>query len=102
GIARLDVGFAVVGALWPLGLALALLAAIMLVALVIGWPPTAAAVSTDGSDSYDSVSRSFGYVTHRPFHLAFYAAVAALIGVAAWCFVALLGELMIQLVAWAV
>jgi hypothetical protein len=101
-IARWDPGFVVVGALWPIGLIFALVCAVLLMAALFGWPLMWSAVSTESSDAFDSFNRSFSYVTQRPFHLAFYALVALVIGALAWFVVALIGELTIYLMAWGV
>jgi hypothetical protein len=101
-VSRLDVGFVVVAAVWPLGLIFALICAVLLVAALFGWPLMWSAVSTESSDAFDSFNRSFSYVTQRPFHLAFYVLVAGLMGAAAWVAVAAIGELAIYLVSWGV
>ena len=101
-ISRLEVGFMVIGALWPIGLVFALICAVLLVAALLGWPLMWCAVSTESSDAFDSFNRSFSYVTQRPFHLAFYVLVAGLMGAAAWLVVIAIGELTIYLASWGV
>lgn len=66
--------------LWPIALVCGLIAAIMLVGLAVGWPLMHAAISTEGSDSFDALSRSYSYVYQRPLHYLLYAVSAAILG----------------------
>ena len=68
------------GILWPFVLLTGLIAAIMLVGLSVGWPLMHAAVSCEGSDSFDALSRSYSYVYQRPIHYLFYAVTATILG----------------------
>src|SRR5262249_14187790 len=68
------------GLLWPIALLSGLISAIMLVGLSVGWPLMHAAVSTEGSDSFDALSRSYSYVYQRPIHYLFYAGSATILG----------------------
>jgi hypothetical protein len=102
-VARPDVGFIAVSALWPVGMLVALFLGVFFVAApLLGWPLMWSAVSTESSDAFDGFHRSVSYVTQRPFHLAFYVLVAGVLGAAGWLFVAAIGELTIYLVAWGV
>ena len=73
--------------LWPLALAGGLLAAILMLGLVFGWPLMWATIGTEGTDSFDALSRSYAYVFGRPLHYLFYAVVAAVLGVLGWVLV---------------
>lgn len=101
-VARADSGFFIVAALWPLGMALWAVIALVLVALLVGWPLMWATISTEGTDAFDGFSRSFSYVTQRPFHYAFYVAVAATLGMVGFCLATMFGELTLYLTAWGV
>ena len=46
-----------------------------------------ATISTEGTDSFDALSRSYAYVFQRPLHYLFYAFVAGLIGWLGWLLV---------------
>lgn len=46
----------------------------------IGWPLMYATISTEGSDSFDALSRCYAYVYQRPWHFAFYALVSLAFG----------------------
>lgn len=47
---------------------LGLLMALLTIGLMVGWPLMIAAISTEDSDGFDGLSRSFGFLTDRPFH----------------------------------
>ena len=50
----------------------ALLAVLITGGFMLGWPLMFAAVSTEGSDAFDAVSRGFSYVYQRPIQFVFY------------------------------
>ncbi|MHB8902390.1 MAG: hypothetical protein ACYC6Y_26825, partial [Thermoguttaceae bacterium] len=83
----LNVGVFLAGILWPLVLAGCFLLALALVGLAFGWPLMFAAISTEGTDSFDAISRSYAYVSQRPLHYLFYALVVTAIGVLGWLLV---------------
>jgi hypothetical protein len=70
----------VAGLLWPIVLLLALVSAILLVGLAVGWPLMNPAISTEGSDTFDALSRSYSYVYQRPLHYLLYVLVAFVLG----------------------
>jgi hypothetical protein len=61
------------------------------------WP----AISSEGSDCFDALSRSYQYVVERPLHYAFYAVVAILIGILGWLVVSNLAAGTIAMTCWA-
>ena len=74
------VGDIVVGGLfWPMMLIFGLVMAVALVGLV-GWPLMSATISTEGTDSWEAVSRSYSYVYQRPWHYVWYSLVAIAYG----------------------
>ncbi len=81
---RWNVGLFAAGLLWPLVLAGGFLMTLLLVGLAFGWPLMFAAISTEGTDSFDAVSRSFAYVFQRPLHYLLYAGVATVVGLLGW------------------
>jgi hypothetical protein len=93
-------GEAVNGILWVLALILGLLMAVVLVGLV-GWPMMSATISTEGTDSWEAVSRSYSYIFQAPWHYLWYAIVAILYGVVLVFFVGLMGSLTVFLSRWA-
>ena len=98
---RVDFGVLVAGVVWPLALIAAVLMALLLLALLFGWPLMWPTISTEGTDSFDALSRSWSYVYHRPLHYLFYAAVVTVLGGLGWLFVAYFAEWVIYLPLWA-
>ncbi len=70
----------IAGVLWPIVLLLALVSAVLLVGLAVGWPLMHPAISAEGSDAFDALSRSYSYVYQRPLHYLFYVVSALLLG----------------------
>lgn len=91
----------VFGLFWPVMIIFGLIMAIALVGLV-GWPLMAATISTEGTDSWEAVSRSYSYVYQRPWHYIWYAIVAIAYGAAVVFFVGFMGSLMVYLSKWGV
>jgi hypothetical protein len=73
-----------VAILWPLFLVLGLVIALLLLGLIFGWPLMWPTISTEGTDSFDALSRSYAYVFQRPLHYLFYVLVAAILGLLSW------------------
>ena len=99
---RLDVGLLLAGLLWPLVLIGGLLMGIFLLGLFFGWPLMWGAISTEGSDSFDALSRSYSYVYQRPYHYLFYSLVAGFLGVLGGLLAYYFAGAVIHLVFWAV
>ena len=59
------VGDVFAGIFWPIVLFFGFIIAIVLVGLV-GWPLMIATISTEGTDSFDALSRSYSYVYQAP------------------------------------
>ena len=87
-----DVGLFVVSLFYFVILALAGVMAVILLGLAFGWPLTIAAISTEGQDSFDAMTRSFAYTFQRPLNYAFYALVAIVFGGLCWLLVARVTE----------
>jgi hypothetical protein len=68
--------------------------------LAAGWPLMIAAVAAEDSDSFDALSRSHGYVFHRPWRLAGYVLLAWGIGSGGLLLVVLAARLVLHLAAW--
>ncbi|MBN2295665.1 MAG: hypothetical protein JXM70_24755 [Pirellulales bacterium] len=81
---RSDATTWIAGLLWILPLAGGLLSAILLLGLLFGWPLMWATISSEGTDSFDALSRSYAYVFQRPLQYLFYAIVAAVLGALGW------------------
>lgn len=71
-------------------LVLGLLMAALLILTAISWPLMVAAISTEGSDGFDGLSRAFGYVMNRPWYLLWLIVLACGVGLVttffAWWF----------------
>ena len=100
-IMRLDFGVLVAAVFWPLALLGGLVMAILLLGLLFGWPLMWATISTEGTDSFDALSRSYAYVFQRPLHYLFYAVVALGFGALGWLLVSNFAAAVIQLTYWA-
>ena len=86
-IMRAGLGLLLGGILWPLALAAGVFMTLLLVGLLFGWPLMWATISTEGTDSFDALSRTYAYLFQRPLHYAFYAVVAGFLGWLGWILV---------------
>jgi hypothetical protein len=89
------------GLLWPLLLVFGFLMACMLLGLAVGWPLMWATISSEGTDSFDAISRSYAYAFQRPLHYLFYALVAVVLGVLGWLLVSNFADGVVYLTYWA-
>src|SRR5262249_36656869 len=89
------------GLLWWLPVLLGLAMAVVRAGL-IGWPLMAAPISTEGTDTWEAVSRSYSYVYQAFWHYLFYSVMALLYGAAVVFFVGFMGSLMVYLAKWGV
>ena len=83
-VSNFDVGVLIAGVLWPLVLCIGFVMAILLLGLIFGWPMMYSTISTEGTDAFDAISRSYAYVFQRPFHYLFYTILATIIGSIGW------------------
>ena len=72
-----------------LALALGFIIALVTVCFIGGVSLMYPAIAVEGSDNFDSISRSFGYVRDRPWHMAFYSLIALAYGAICFLFVRL-------------
>jgi hypothetical protein len=84
---RWDAGIFFVSLVWPLFLISGLTIALLLVGLVFGWPLMWPTISTEGTDGFDALSRSYAGVYQRPLQYLFYTLVAMGLGWLGWIFV---------------
>ena len=89
------------GILWPLVLLAGFVMALLLLGALFGWPLMWGAISAEGTDSFDALSRSYAYTFQRPLSYLFYAAVAAVIGWLGWLLVQHFAAAVIWLSYWA-
>jgi hypothetical protein len=95
------VGDIIDGLGWGLVFLAGLVMAVILVGLV-GWPMMYATISTEGSDSFDALSRSYSYVLTNPWHYIWYCLVALAYGAVVVFFIGFMGSLMVYLGKWGV
>lgn len=100
-IMHANLGVLLGGILWPLVLVAGFLMAILLLGTLFGWPLMWSAISVEGTDSFDALSRSYSYVFQRPLRYLFYIVVAAVVGWLGWVFVRYFAEGVIWLGYWA-
>jgi hypothetical protein len=91
----------IAGILYPLVLVAGLVMALVLVGLV-GWPLMAATISTEGTDSWEAVSRSYSYVFQAPWHYIWYGVVALAYGAVLVFFVGFMGSMLVYLGKWGI
>jgi hypothetical protein len=87
--------------LWWVMILLGLGMAVVLIGLV-GWPLMSATISTEGTDSWEAVSRSYSYVYQAPWQYVWYSLVALAYGAVVVFFVGLVGSLTVYLSKWGV
>ncbi len=100
-IMRATVGVVLAGLLWPIALVFAGIMAMLLLGLMFGWPLMWPTISTEGTDAFDALSRSYAYVFHRPLHYLFYVLVAGLLGAVGWLLVQNFASGVVWLAYWA-
>jgi hypothetical protein len=102
-ILRIDAGVIVGAALWIFVLLGGLLATILLVGLLFGWPLMWAAISAEEmGDVFEAAQRGYSYTFGRPLHYLFYSAVALLIGAAGFVVVQNFAAAVIEMSYWSV
>lgn len=92
----------VAGLFWWVPLLLGLAMACTLVGLAVGWPLMAPTISSEGTDSWEAVSRSFTYVFQRPWHYIWYSLVGLCYGAVAVFFIGFMGSFTVYLAEWGV
>jgi hypothetical protein len=91
----------VYGILWPIIVLLGLGMTVALIGLV-GWPMMSATISTEGTDFWEAVSRSYSYVFQAPWNFAWYCLVALFYGAIVVFFVGFVGSMSVDLAKWGV
>ncbi len=91
----------VVAIFWPLLLALCFGVAVLLLGLLFGWALIWPTISTEGTDSFDGLSRAYSYTFQRPLFYLFYVLVAGVLSVLAAMVAWLLADWTQSLSLWA-
>jgi hypothetical protein len=89
------------GIFWFLPLLAGLVITLLLVGM-IGYPMMYTTLSTEGSDTFDALSRSYNYVYESPWHYLWYSIVAVAYGMVLVLFVVVVGSLTTYLAKWGV
>lgn len=74
------IGETVLGIFWFIPLICGLLMTLILIGVAIGWPLMICAISVEGSDAFDALSRAYCYLFNRAGYAAFLIGVALLYG----------------------
>lgn len=96
-----DVGIALGGFFWIIVLGVSFLMALVLLVLMFAWPLIVSAISCEGQDSFDGMSRAFAYVLQRPLNYVIYALVAVAFSGICWLAATALVGGTIQTAQWA-
>lgn len=94
------IGIALAGIFWWVSMFCIAFAALALVLAAIGYPLFWGAVAADGSDAFDTVSRSLAYLKQRPLEYLGYTLLALVLGTLGWLGVTIVSESAIQIGRW--
>ena len=89
------------GLFWPVVILIGFIMAVVMVGL-IGWPLMIATVSTEGTDSFDALSRSYSYIYQAPWQYVWYNFLAVVYGAVLVFFVGFMASLMVFVGKWGV
>lgn len=92
----------VLSLLWGLFLLLGFLMAMMALGLSLGWPLMIAAISTEDSDGFDGLSRSFGFLYDRPWRAGVLVVAMGVVGSAGLCLLRVIFALTASIAGWSV
>jgi hypothetical protein len=95
-------GVAILGLLWPLVLIAGAIMAVLLVGLFFNWPLMWPTIATEGTDSFDALSRSYAYTFQRPLRYLGYVILAAIVGLLAGLLVHFFALVILSVAHWAV
>ena len=98
---NLDGGLIWSGLVWLLVLIIGLFIGVLLLGLLFGWPLMWATISTEGTDTFDALSRTYAYTLQRPLHYLFYVVLVGALGALTWLLVLAFGEAVIHISWWA-
>lgn len=70
----------VVALFWPIMLFICFGVAVLLLGLLFGWALIWPTISTEGTDSFDGLSRAYSYTFQRPLYYLFFVLVAGVLG----------------------
>ncbi len=91
--------------LYGIGMPLVVLGGIVMAVLLVGlvgYPLMYCTLSTEGSDTFDALSRSYNYVFQAPWSYLWYVTVSIVYGALVTLFVVFMGSLMVYMGKWAI
>lgn len=94
------VGELIMGIFMLLALVAGTLIAAVMIGTVAGFNLMFPAISYDGSDCFDAISRSFSYIYSKPWQMGFYTAIAAVYGAICYLFVRFFIFLLLWITHW--
>ena len=99
---RLEIGVLLAGLLWGAIGVTGLVMALFGIGLLFGFPLMWSTISTEGTDAFDAISRSYAYTFQRPLHYVVYVALLTVLGVLGWIIVGFFCDSTIRLADWAI
>lgn len=97
---RLDLGALIVSLIWGFLLLIGFLITLLLLVLSVCWPLMAPTISTESSDAFDAITRSFSYIYYRPLHAIFYASLGIILLSLGGLLAGVLGDGVIHVTRW--
>ncbi len=95
GTLPLAIGDILTGLLMGLALLAGFIITFIVIVFIGGVNLMYPAISVEGSDHFDAISRSFSYIIGRPWHMLFYTLIASIYGAICFFFVRLFGFVML-------
>ncbi len=99
---RADVIALVMSLLWFVMALASFAVGVLLIGLFFGWPLMWPTISTEGTDSFDALSRSYSYTFQRPLFYFLYVIAAGVLGLLASFIVFMLAAITQHLGYWAI
>ena len=96
-----DIGLVWSGLVWIVVLICGLFVGVLLLGLLFGWPLMWATISTEGTDTFDALSRTYAYTMQRPIQYLLYVLLVGLLGTLTWILVIGFSESVIHVSWWA-
>lgn len=97
---RSGAGMFLVSLVWPVALVFGAIMALLALGLLLAWPLMWATIATEGSDSFDALSRAYAYLFQRPIHYLFYAVVASFLAWLGWLVVGAVASGVVGMAYW--
>lgn len=96
------IGDTLLGILWGLELLFGFFMVVVLIGAAFGWPLMFAAISVEGTDGFEGLSRAYNYIFERPLYVLWQAVVTMFYGSLAIFFVWLAAQVLAELTVWGV